>query len=100
MDDLWQGMIAALRLIGALDADLFEIIGRSLYVTLSATLIASAIGLPLGAWLAVSRFRQRRTVISLLNALMGCRLCRGLDRLPLFSRAGRLAFWGCCSRPR
>ncbi|MCW9043860.1 MAG: ABC transporter permease [Pseudopelagicola sp.] len=100
MDDLWQGMIAALRLIGALDADLFEIIGRSLYVTLSATLIASAIGLPLGAWLAVSRFRQRRTVISLLNALMGLPpVVVGLIVYLLFSRAGPLGVLGLLFTP-
>jgi len=100
MDDLWQGMFAALRLIGALDADLFEIIGRSLYVTLSATLIASAIGLPLGAWLAVSRFRQRRTVISLLNALMGLPpVVVGLIVYLLFSRAGPLGVLGLLFTP-
>ncbi len=100
MDDLWQGMLAALRLIVALDADLFEIIGRSLYVTLTATLIASAIGLPLGAWLAVSRFRQRRVVISLLNALMGLPpVVVGLIVYLMFSRAGPLGVFGLLFTP-
>lgn len=71
MSDIAEGMISAFRLIFSLDADLFEIILLSLQVTLSAVVIASLIGMPLGAWLAVNRFRYRRMTIALLNALMG-----------------------------
>ena len=71
MNDILEGLWTAARLIVTLDPDLIELTARSLHVTLTATAIASAIGLPLGAWLAVNRFRARRTVIALLNALMG-----------------------------
>ena len=71
MSDIWQGILEAFWLVASLDADLFEIVLRSLQVTLSAVVIASLIGLPFGAWLAVNRFRYRRSVIALLNALMG-----------------------------
>ena len=53
------------------DSDLWEIVLLSLKVSLFAVLIASAIGMPLGAVLAVSRFRGRRATIVLINALMG-----------------------------
>ena len=62
MNDIVEGLLTAGGLILRLDADLIEITLRSLHVTLTATLIASLIGLPLGAWLAVNRFRARRTV--------------------------------------
>lgn len=71
MSDIVEGMLAAFRLIFSLDADLFEIILLSLQVTLSAVVIASLISMPLGAWLAVNRFRFRRITIAILNAMMG-----------------------------
>ncbi len=71
MIDIWQGVLEAFWLIVSLDPALFEIVLRSLKVTLTAVAIASLIAMPLGAWLSVNRFRFRRTVIALLNALMG-----------------------------
>ncbi|MDJ0827365.1 MAG: ABC transporter permease [Rhodobacter sp.] len=71
MGEIWQGLTAAFWLIVTLDSDLVEITLRSLYVTLTAVAIACALALPLGAWLAIQRFRYRRIVIALLNALMG-----------------------------
>lgn len=71
MSDIVEGMLAAFRLIFSLDADLFEIILLSLQVTITAVIIASIIGMPMGAWLAVNRFRFRRITIAILNALMG-----------------------------
>lgn len=49
MNEIGQGLAEAARLIATLDADLVQITGLSLRVTLGATLVASAIGLPLGA---------------------------------------------------
>jgi tungstate transport system permease protein len=43
----------------------------SLQVSLGAVLISGAIGLPLGALLAISRFPGRGAVVVLVNALMG-----------------------------
>ena len=56
MNDLLGGMARAAKLLVSLDADLVQISILSLRVSLTATLIASAIGLPLGAWLAVATF--------------------------------------------
>ena len=71
MSDLFQGLIQALTLIFNLDPDLYSISSRSLQVTLSATIIASLIGIPFGSWLAISVFRYRSLVIVIINALMG-----------------------------
>lgn len=71
MGDIWEGLVAGFWLVITLDADLVEITLRSLQVTLTAVVIASALGLPFGAWLAIRRFRHRRATIALLNALMG-----------------------------
>ncbi len=71
MNELLLGFVEAARLIAALDRDLTEIALRSLRVTVTAVAVGSALGMPLGAWLAVSRFRWRRHAIAVLNALMG-----------------------------
>ena len=60
----------AARLIASLNGELLEIVGLSLKVSLTAVTLAALIGLPLGAALAVARFRGRRTVIVILNTLM------------------------------
>ena len=71
MNDIFEGISAAIYMIVTLDPDLIEITLRSLQVTLSALVIASAIALPFGSWLAIRRFKHRRATIALLNAFMG-----------------------------
>ncbi len=95
METIWQGLAEAGRLVLTLDPELVEVSLRSLQVTLSATLIASAIGLPLGAWLALNRFRSRRLVIAGMNALMGLPpVVVGLVVYLLLSRSGPLGVLG------
>jgi len=100
MNDILQGLARAAKLVVTLDADLVEITVLSLQVSLGAAVIASAIGLPLGAWLAINRFPARRTVIALLNALMGLPpVVVGLIVYVLFSRSGPLGVLGLLFTP-
>ncbi len=71
MQGFWGTLGEALALIFAGDADLLEIIGLSLRVTLKAVVISCLIGLPLGAVVGAFRFPGRGTVTVILNALMG-----------------------------
>ncbi len=71
MDEFWLAMVTAGSLIWQLDGDLWEIIGLSLRVSLTATGIAAFLALPLGALIALGRFPGRRVLIVLFNALMG-----------------------------
>ena len=100
MSSLGQGFWDAWVLILTFDADLYEIIFLSLQVTVSAVIIASVIGLPMGAWLAVNRFRLRRYVIAVLNALMGLPpVVVGLIVYMALSRAGPLGGFGLLFSP-
>ena len=100
MVDLWAGLTQAVWLLVSLDAELIEITLRSLFVTLSALVIASLIALPLAALLAVRRFRWRRTVIAVLNALMGLPpVVVGLIVYVLFSRSGPFGVLGLLFTP-
>ena len=71
MNDIWDGIFQAFILIYTFDSDLIEISLRSLQVTLSALAISCIIALPLAAVLTIRRFKFRRFMIALLNALMG-----------------------------
>ena len=71
MQDFGEAFRLAFELVFAADADLLEIIVLSLRVSLTAVAIACVIGLPLGAAIAMGRFRGRNASIILLNALMG-----------------------------
>jgi tungstate transport system permease protein len=82
------------------DLRLWEIVVLSLEVSLAAVLLAAAIGLPLGAAVAVTRFPGREAVIVLLNALMGLPpVVVGLAVYLLLSRAGPLGELGLLFTP-
>ncbi|MEO9822796.1 MAG: ABC transporter permease [Paracoccaceae bacterium] len=100
MTDLWDGLSRAFWLVVRLDAELVEITLRSLQVTISALVIASLIALPLAAVLAVRRFRLRRAVIAVLNALMGLPpVVVGLIVYILLSRSGPFGVFGLLFTP-
>lgn len=90
----------ALALIASGDPALTQIIGLSLRVTLSAVAIGCAIGLPLGAALALARFPGRAGVVVTLNALMGLPpVVAGLLIYLLLSRSGPLGSLGLLFTP-
>lgn len=100
MSSISGALAEAWRLVASLDPRLGDIVGLSLRVSLTAVAIASAIGLPLGALIAVSRFPARRTTIVLLNALMGLPpVVVGLLVYLLLSRAGPLGTLGLLFTP-
>ena len=93
--------MTALQLIGSGDARLFQIVGLSLFVTLSATLLAAAAGMPLGALLALSRFPGRHALIVLVNGAMGLPpVVVGLVVFLLLSRSGPLGELGILFTPQ
>ena len=84
----------ALSLIAGGDPVLMQIIGLSLRVSMTAVLIACLVGLPLGAGLALTRFRGRAGLIVICNALMGLPpVVAGLLIYLLLSRSGPLGDW-------
>ena len=93
--------VSALDLILAGDATLFAIVRLSLLVTVSATLLAALIGLPLGALVALTRFPGRTGLIVVLNGLMGLPpVVVGLLIFLLLSRSGPLGFLGILFTPK
>jgi len=100
MHEFGQAFTNALALIGGLDPELTGIVALSLFVSLSATVIAMAIGAPLGGALAVTPFRGRQAVVVLANALLGLPpVVVGLAIYLVLSRSGPLGFAGLLFTP-
>ncbi len=71
MQDFGQAFALAFQLIVSTDPLLSEIIFLSLRVSISAVVLASVIGLCIGATLGLLHFPGRSVVVVFLNALMG-----------------------------
>jgi tungstate transport system permease protein len=90
----------AWQLIASGDPTLFAIVRLSLVVSLSAVGIATIIGLPLGAILALTRFPGRAALIVILNGFMGLPpVVVGLAVYLLLSRSGPLGGMGLLFTP-
>jgi len=91
---------SAFELVLAGDPTLLAIVRLSLAVSLSAVALAALIGIPFGAFIALTRFRGREAVIVLLNALMGLPpVVVGLAVFLLLSRSGPLGSLGLLFTP-
>jgi len=100
MDSITQGIIRAFELIFHLNAELFGIILLSLKVSGLALVIATLVGLPLGAMLGLKRFPGRNFAISAMNTLMGLPpVVVGLFVYLILSRKGPLGFMGLLYSP-
>ena len=101
MLDIAASFALALRLITGGDAELWGIVLLSLEVSLASSLLACALGLPLGAFVAVREFTGRRAVIVGLNALFGLpSVVVGLVVYLMLSRAGPLGPMGILFTPK
>ena len=88
-----ESLQTAFYLIVSGNSDLFEIIMLSIKVSLTSLFGSIVIGLPLGAFLAINRFRLRSIILSILNALMGMPpVVVGLIVYLYLSRSGPLGF--------
>ncbi len=93
MSVFWDSLLQALSLLWHLNEYVFQVIGVSLEVSGSATLIGLVLGVPLGAFLGLTRFRGRNTLVALMNTGMGLPpVVVGLFVFMLFSRRGPLGF--------
>ncbi len=100
MTDLNEAILKAFQLIKTADADLIEIVLLSFQVNGLAVLISCIIGLSLGAFLAVYRFKGRTFCLIFINALMGLPpVVVGLIVYMYLSNAGPLGVLGLLYTP-
>jgi tungstate transport system permease protein len=91
LTELWQGFVKAITLIVSLDPEVMDIAGRSLRISLTSSLLASLICIPLGSLIYLNRFPGKRALISLIQTFFSVpTVVIGLFVFVLFSRAGPL----------
>jgi tungstate transport system permease protein len=88
-----QGFLKAIELIITLDPEVLEITARTLVISISSTIIASLMCLPLGSLIHFNNFRGKRTLINLIQTFYSVpTVAVGLIVFLLFSRSGPLGF--------
>ncbi len=100
MTDFSAAFQAAFAMIVTLDSGLVEIVGLSLRVNFIAVGLAVAIGLPVGAAVAIFPFPGRRVLVVVMNAMMGMPpVVVGLIVYLLLSRVGPFGVLGLLFTP-
>jgi tungstate transport system permease protein len=100
MDSILSGFSQAFSLILHLDRTLVGIIVLSIEVSGAALLIATALGLPAGAFLGLRRFPGSGLLVGVMNTFMGLPpVVVGLFLYLLLSRRGPLGFLGLLYSP-
>jgi tungstate transport system permease protein len=100
MSLIWEGLRQAVGLVVSGDPEVVDVALRSLEISGAATILALALGLPLGMLLALARFPGRGLLISLVNTGMGLPpVVVGLFVSVLLWRSGPLGFLGWIYTP-
>jgi tungstate transport system permease protein len=100
LDDIAQGITQAIHLIVTLNPDVMQIAALSLYISLSATLLAALIAIPLGGLIHFHEFFGKRALIVLIQTLYSVpTVVVGLVIYLLISKAGPLGFLGILWTP-
>jgi tungstate transport system permease protein len=100
MSGIFDGFLNALGLLFSLNAEIYGIMLLSLFVSGVATLVASALGVPLGASVALKHFRGKELVKTLTYTLMGLPpVVAGLIVYLILSRSGPLGLLGLLYSP-
>jgi len=90
---IWQGFLKALELIFTLNPEVLEITARTLVISISSTIIAGLMCLPLGSVIHFNSFRGKRTLINFIQTFYSVpTVAVGLIVFLLFSRSGPLGF--------
>jgi tungstate transport system permease protein len=101
MNDLIEGFWQALQLIFSFNPALYEVIFLSLAVAGTALFFSALLGIPLGAFLGLTRFSGRRLVMAGLYTGMGFPpVVVGLFVYLMFSRSGPLGQLGWLFTPK
>lgn len=100
MSAIWQGLLKAVQLIVSFDPEVMGIAGLSLRISVTATLLAAVICLPLGSVIHFNRFAGKRILTNLIQTFYSIpTVVVGLFVFVLFSRAGPLGDLGLLFTP-
>ena len=100
MNDIIEGFTQAFQLIVTLNPEVMGITIRSLFISLSATFLASIIAIPLGGLIHFREFGGKKGLITVIQALYALpTVLAGLFVFLLISRSGPFGFLGLMFTP-
>ena len=92
---MWEAFLQAFTLLKALDSEVWRIVFVSIQTSLSAVIIGTCLGLPIGGFLATQTFPGRDVLVTILNTLMNVpTVIIGVLIYLLLSRSGPLGSMG------
>ena len=101
MEYIIEGIARAIELIFSLDQEIYGIVGRSVRFALTATMLATVVGVPTGFFIGSREFRGKPALITLLNTLMALpTVVLGLLGYAFLSRKAPLGFLDLIFTPR
>lgn len=101
MDEIVQGIEQAIGLIVTLNPDVMEIATLSLFISLSATIIAALIAIPAGAFIHFSEFAGKRALIVIIQTLYSVpTVVVGLVLYLVISKSGPFGFLSLLFTPQ
>ena len=100
MGDITSGFVQAINLILTLNPEVLQIAALSLYISLSATILAACISIPVGGFIHFYEFRGKQVLITLIQTLYSVpTVVVGLLIYLMISRSGPLGFLGLLFTP-
>jgi tungstate transport system permease protein len=100
MNEIGGAFLLALDMVIRHDGELIAVVLLSLYVSLTASVVAFGLGLPLGGWLATTRIPGRTAFLVVTNAALGLPpVVVGLAAYLVLSRSGPLGSLGLLFTP-
>jgi len=100
MSDIISGITQAIDLIVTLNPDVMQIAALSIYISLSATILAAFIAIPIGGLIHFHEFHGKRVLIALIQTLYSVpTVVVGLLIYLLISRSGPFGVFGLLFTP-
>jgi len=100
MNEIFDGFSQAVHLIVTLNPELWEIVALSLYISLTATILAALISIPIAGLIHFREFHGKRTLIVVIQTLYSVpTVVVGLVIYLMISRSGPLGFLGLLFNP-
>ena len=100
MSVISDGFFQAINLIVTLNPDVYQIAALSVYVSITATLIAACISIPLGGFIHFYDFFGKKAIIIVIQTLYSVpTVVVGLLLYLLISRSGPLGYFGLLWTP-
>jgi len=101
LDEITQGIVQAIDLIVTLNPEVMQIAALSLYISLSATILAALIAIPAGGFIHFHEFRGKRALLIVIQTLYSVpTVVVGLVIYLLISKSGPLGILGLLFTPQ